>query len=98
MNTLLNKRNAIVAILLCIVFFMHSCINAGYSKQELTYYTDKSNYIKTSGIITGIYQYEQNPKLVLKCKNLTSHFSAPYFKINCENYNTVLKRGILGKH
>ncbi len=78
-------------------FLLHSCINKSYSKRELAYYTKESNYIEVTGVITGIYQYEQSSKLVLSCEELSSHFSERYFKISGKNYSVVLDRQILAK-
>ena len=76
---------------------LHSCLNSFYSRRELAYYSKESNYIKVTGTIRGVYQYEKDSELVFSCDDLSARFSAPYFKVNGKNYSVVIDKDILGK-
>ncbi len=84
------KKVVLVVYLLCLLVFLTSC-TAGKMKD---YYSQKSNYVNVTGILTHISYNEDRSALYLEFSDLNPQFDDNSFKIVGDNLPIVQQNGI----
>lgn len=79
----------IIPVILCLLF-CSSC----YTRQELEYYADESNFISASGVVTHMKYSEDGSELYLAFSDLSYKFDDSNFKIVGASLETVWVNGI----
>lgn len=87
---ILVKSIAIVIFLLCLLVFSTSCT----AQKMKDYYSQKSNYINATGIVTHISYNEDRSALYLGFSELNPQFDDNSFKIVGDNLPIVQQNGI----
>lgn len=87
---ILVKRIAIVIFLLCLLVFSTSCT----AQKMKDYYSQESNYINATGIVTHISYNEDRSALYLGFSELNPQFDDNSFKIVGDNLPIVQQNGI----
>ena len=84
------KRAALVILLLCLFVFSTSCA----SRKMKDYYSQESNYVNATGIVTHISYDENRSALYLGFSDLDPQFDDNSFKIVGDNLPIVQQNGI----
>ncbi len=84
------KRSVLAIFLLCLLVCLTSC-TAGKTKN---YYSQKSNYVNATGIVTHISYNEDRSALYLGFSDLNPQFDDNSFKIVGDNLPIVQHNGI----
>lgn len=87
------KRAALVISLLCFLVCSTSCT----ARKMKDYYSQKSNYVNATGIVTHISYNEDRSALYLGFSDLNPQFDDNSFKIVGDNLPIVQQNGIDGK-
>lgn len=84
------KRAALAISLLCLLVFSTSCT----ARKMKDYYSQKSNYVNATGIVTHISYNEDRLALYLGFSDLNPQFDDNSFKIVGDNLPIVQQHGI----
>ena len=84
------KRAALAISLLCLLVFSTSCT----ARKMKDYYSQKSNYVNATGIVTHISYNEDRSALYLGFSDLNPQFDDNSFKIVGDNLPIVQQHGI----
>ena len=88
---ILGFKKATLAIsLLCLLVFSTACT----AQKMKEYYSEKSNYVNATGIVTHISYNEDKSALYLGFSDLNPQFDDNSFKIVGDNLPIVLQNGI----
>lgn len=86
-------QKAFLMVILCLVALLRSC----HVERMREYYSQKANYVESTGIVTHMVYNEDGSSLVLIFSDLSAKFSDNSFKIVGENLSLVEERGIAHK-
>lgn len=84
------KRTALAISLLCLLVFSTSCT----ARKMKDYYSQKSNYVNATGIVTHISYNEDRSALYFGFSDLNPQFDDNSFKIVGDNLLIVQQNGI----
>lgn len=84
------KKVTLAISLLCLLVVSTSCI----AQKMKEYYSEKSNYVNATGIVTHISYNEDKSALYLGFSDLNPQFDDNSFKIVGDNLPIVLQNGI----
>ena len=93
MNKKSSQKKAVLLIfMLCFTFILSACDTVS---QKIRYYSDRNNYVKSTGTIKRIV-YEKD-YIYLQFSELTAEFYAKGFEFVGDNLSVVKERGIKQK-
>ena len=84
------KRYILITFLVCLLVFLTSCM----TRKMKDYYSQESNYVNATGIVTHIAYDEDEPALYLGFSDLNPEFDDINFKIVGDNLSIVQENGI----
>ena len=87
-----QKKVILLTVILCFTLILSACDT---TPQKIRYYSDRSNYVNSTGIIERII-YEVDC-LYLQLSELTAEFGGDGFEIVGENLSIVKEKGIKQK-